>query len=88
MRHGEENRIRRRARSRDPRLPRRLRARARRIYVHESATEEIRWCYYKNGRFVVRPPDIPEEDLLRLFEAAVAEGVFTPRFRQRLKQIL
>jgi hypothetical protein len=37
-----------------------------RIYVHDAAEEEIRWCYYKNGRFVVRPPDLPERDLLRL----------------------
>ena len=59
-----------------------------RIYVHGTAEEEIRWCYYKNGGFVVRPPDLPEKDLLRLFEAAVAAGVFTPRFRQQLKRIL
>jgi hypothetical protein len=59
-----------------------------RIHVHDAAEEEIRCCYYKNGRFVVRPPDLPEEDLLRLFDAAVAEGVFTGRFRQQLKRIL
>jgi len=59
-----------------------------RIYVRDTAEEEIRWCYWKDGRFVPRPPDLPEEDLLRLFEAAVAEHVFTPRFKQQLKQIL
>jgi len=36
-----------------------------RIHVHETGDEEIRWCYYKNGGFVVRPPDLPEDDLLR-----------------------
>jgi hypothetical protein len=59
-----------------------------RIYVHGTAEEEIRWCYYKNGGFVPRPADLPEGDLLRLFEAAVAEGVFTPQFRQQLKRVL
>ena len=59
-----------------------------RIYVYGTAEEEIRWCYYKNGGFVTRPPDLPEEDLLRLFEAAVTAGVFTPRFQQQLKEIL
>ena len=63
-------------------------ARIERIYVKEEEQIEIRFSWWKEGRFMVRPLDLSENDLLSLMQNAVTEGVFTPEFRMRLKDIL
>lgn len=64
-----------------------------RITVNATGEEEIRFCYYKpngagNPQVVMRPLDVPESLLLQLFQAAVAEEVFTESFRHKLKDLL
>ena len=63
------------------------------ITVHATEEDEIRFCYYKpnalgNPQLIMRPPDVPEEHLLQMFVAAVAEGIFTDNFREELKRVL
>ncbi len=63
------------------------------ITVHATGEDEIRFCYYKpnalgNPQLIMRPLDVPDEHLLQMFVAAVAEGIFTDNFREELKRIL
>ena len=63
------------------------------ITVNATGEEEIRFCYYKpngagNPQVVMRPLDVPEDVLLELFQAAIAEEVFTEDFRHKLKRLL
>ena len=55
-------------------------AKIERIYVKHLKREEIRFSWWKDGRFAPRPLDIPESELLPLMRKAIKEGVFTPKF--------
>jgi len=59
-----------------------------RLYVKGEGAEEIRLSWWKNGVMMMRPMDATEDALLNLFNNGIRAGVFTPRFRQRLKQLL
>ncbi|MFF2589510.1 hypothetical protein ACFVSS_16780 [Peribacillus butanolivorans] len=64
-----------------------------RIHVKATQEDEIRFAYYKynkndNERLILRPLDLTEDDLFQLFISAIAEDVFTPTFRSKLKSIL
>ena len=59
-----------------------------RLLIKKSGTQEIRFSWWKDGRLATRPLDLSEEDLLALFEDAIAEDVFTTEFRARLKSLL
>lgn len=64
-----------------------------RIHVKAKQQDEIRFAYYKynkngNERLILRPLDLSEDELFQLFISAIAEGVFTPSFRSKLKGIL
>jgi hypothetical protein len=59
-----------------------------RLLIKKSRTEEIRFSWWKDGRLATRPLDLSEEDLLTLFEDAIAKDVFTTEFRARLKGLL
>ena len=37
-----------------------------RLRVKSTQQEEIRFSWWKSGRFMLRPLDLPEEDLLKL----------------------
>jgi hypothetical protein len=52
-----------------------------RIFVKEDNQEEIRFSWWENGNIVPRPPDLSERELLRLFEQAIANRIFTTEFR-------
>jgi hypothetical protein len=58
------------------------------LFVKDKAREEIRFSWWKEGRFMSRPLDLPEDELLQLFRKAIQEGVFSERFLSDLKQSL
>jgi hypothetical protein len=59
-----------------------------RIFVKESGEEEIRFSWWKDGRFAPRPLDLPERDLLDLMRQAMANGVFTDDFLDGLRDAI
>lgn len=59
-----------------------------RIFVKNLQQEEIRFSWRKNNRFMTRPLDLPENELLDLFREAIISGIFTEDFRAKLKQAL
>jgi hypothetical protein len=60
-----------------------------RLRVFETGQEEIRFSWWKDGRFVPRPLDLSEDELLDLMRQAILERrVFTPSFLDGLQRIL
>jgi hypothetical protein len=59
-----------------------------RLMIKEAHQEEIRFSWWNEGRMIPRPLDLGEDDLLILFERAIAANVFTVDFRSRLRAIL
>lgn len=59
-----------------------------RLFVKEPGQEEIRFSWWKSDKMMMRPLDLPEDELLELFKLAVAKQVFTPSFLGRLKAML
>jgi hypothetical protein len=59
-----------------------------RILVKESGLEEIRFSWWKDGRFIPRPLDLPEAELLELLRKGISGGVFTDRFLLELTRVL
>lgn len=51
-----------------------------RLYVKEAAREEIRFSWWKDGQLMIRPLDLPEDELLSLMSTAIAKGVFRAEF--------
>lgn len=64
------------------------------IYVRHLNRKEIRFAFYKadgetgKDRFVPRPLDLTEEELLNLFKESIKEKIFTDHFKDELKVIL
>lgn len=58
-----------------------------RLYV-KGKEEEIRFSWWKDGRMQTRPLDLPEHQLLPLFEQAIREGVFSKTFLRELHAVL
>lgn len=59
-----------------------------RILVKEKGREEIRFSWWPDGKFVIRPLDIPEDELLPLFRQAISKGVFSETFLDGLRVTL
>lgn len=59
-----------------------------RIFVNDQGREEIRFSWWPGGRFIPRPLDVTEDELLPLLQAAIVAGVFTDQFLIRLKTAL
>lgn len=59
-----------------------------RIHVKEPGQDEIRFSFWKDGNMVVRPLDLPEDQLLALLDQAFQTGVFTADFRKKLHGLL
>jgi hypothetical protein len=59
-----------------------------RILVKEYGQDEIRFSWWKDGRMMMRPLDLPEDDLLTLMRSGIQAEVFTPEFRKKLKELL
>jgi hypothetical protein len=59
-----------------------------RLFVKEFQQEEIRFSWWKDDKIMMRPLDLPEDELLELFRRAIDEGVFRPEFLKALKRVL
>jgi hypothetical protein len=59
-----------------------------RILVNASGEQEIRFSWWPNGKFVPRPLDLPERELLPLIREAIKEGVFEHDFLVGLRDLL
>lgn len=59
-----------------------------RIFVKEYQREEIRFSWWSNGNLVIRPLDLPEEELLALMGLAIQRDVFTEDFLRGLQTML
>ncbi len=63
------------------------------IFVKDLNQEEIRFVYFKDTvrmeeQLVVRPLDLPEDDLIKLIELSIKQNVFSKEFVGKLKGIL
>lgn len=63
------------------------------IYIKDIKREEIRFAWYKeekNGsrRFIPRPLDLTEEELLELLKDGLNQGVFSNTFKENFKKLL
>jgi hypothetical protein len=63
-------------------------ARIERLRIRATGADEIRFSWWKDGRFQARPLDLPEDDLLRLMRKAIEEGVFSRTFVGDLRRML
>ncbi len=63
-------------------------ARIERLRIKETGEEEIRFSWWKDGRFQTRPLDLSEGDLLPLIAEAIDKGVFSEDFLRGLQTML
>ncbi len=63
-------------------------ARIERLRIRATGADEIRFSWWKDGRFQARPLDLPEDDLLRLLRKAIDERVFSAVFVENLRRML
>lgn len=63
-------------------------ARIERLKMRATGEEEIRFSWWKDGRFQARPLDLSEDELLRLIKKAIDGGVFTEGFVENLERML
>jgi hypothetical protein len=59
-----------------------------RLHRKDTNREVIRFSWWKDGNLVMRPLDLPEQELLPLMRAAMREGVFTDDFLRELQSAL
>ena len=59
-----------------------------RLEIKSSGEEEIRFSWWKDGRLIPRPLDLPEHELSSLFRKAIENGIFTDGLLQELRAIL
>lgn len=59
-----------------------------RLYVKNLAREEIRFSWWKDGQLMIRPLDLPEDELLTLMKTAIEQGVFRDEFLLGLHSVL
>jgi hypothetical protein len=59
-----------------------------RLLIKKTNQEEIRFSWWKNGKIATRPLDLGEDDLIALFQDAVAKNIFTDSFRSKLRTLL
>jgi hypothetical protein len=58
-----------------------------RLLIKKHGQVEIRFSWWKNGKLAPRPLDLSEDDLVRLFRDAIANGVFTENFMSQLRAL-
>ena len=59
-----------------------------RLYVKELQQDEIRFSWWKDGKMMMRPLDLREDELLPLLANAIEKGVFSEAFLKGLKALL
>lgn len=56
-----------------------------RLFVKKERKEEIRFSWWKEGRMLPRPLDLPEKDLLSLLALGMKNDVFSDEFLAGLR---
>lgn len=59
-----------------------------RLRIKASGAEEVRFSWWRQGRLIPRPLDLPESQLVTLVARAVATGVLSPAFLARVQAAL
>ena len=59
-----------------------------RLEMKETGETEIRFSWWKDGKMVPRPLDLPEQAFLELFRRAFDADVFSARFQLELLRLL
>ena len=59
-----------------------------RIHVKEWDRPEIRFSWWKDGKMMMRPLDLPEDELLSLLRDAIQKRVFSDEFLRELHSSL
>ena len=57
------------------------------LFIKSSQQEEIRFSWWRDGRMVPRPLDLPEDALLALMADGVQQRVFSARFVESLREL-
>jgi hypothetical protein len=63
-------------------------ARIERLRIKATGVDEIRFSWWKDGRFQTRPLDLSEDELLKLMRKAIDGGVFSQDFVGELRRVL
>ena len=63
-------------------------AKIERLYVKGEQREEIRFSWWKDGKFMRSALDLPEEGLLKLLDDAIKNNVFSDSFKYGLVKLL
>lgn len=63
-------------------------ARIERLEIKESGKAEIRFSWWKDGKFMPRALDLSEDDLVRLIRAGLRQGVLGKIFLNGLKSAI
>lgn len=63
-------------------------ARIERLFVNDAKREEIRFSWWRGNRLMMRPLDLPEDDLLTLIEKAIDDNVLSRQFVSRLRALI
>jgi hypothetical protein len=59
-----------------------------RLHVKETDVDEIRFSWWRDGKLIPRPLDVPEDLLLDMFREALIQRVFTDSFILALSRML
>ena len=63
-------------------------ARIEKLHIKKTGEEEVRFSWWKDGKMLPRPLDLSENDLLLLLREAFSKDVFTPLFKESLRELL
>lgn len=58
------------------------------LLVKQFDHEEIRFSWWKDGRIMMRPLDLPESDLIELLAAGIRDGVIGDGFLAKIQERL
>jgi hypothetical protein len=58
------------------------------LHVKKQNQEEIRFSWWRDGRIIPRPLDLPEAKLLDLLKDGFEKGVLSPEFLNKLRAFL
>lgn len=61
---------------------------AEKLFIKNCQQEELRFSWWVNGQFRVRPVDLPGKEWIKLFAKAKEEGVFSDWFLDELKKLV